>query len=1129
MTKRMQNDLSLNEYLNSIDRAIEYTYNSGIYIIYPTETIESLETLWNQFMNQPKSVRKRSDVESYRIFGMDNFDHYMALRDEYTSQTSNNLYIEESSMDIKAKEEKIYNHVRMMYDNIHKSTVLNESVMSELDLSIKEAIAEARENEVAIVYPCDNIDALDNLIGEYYAMTDKDRSISDAICKKHFKMDNEELYYKLKHNEYTLTESVTPDKVKSNALSFAKKYMKKVIVYEEPKVVMETAFNLYNLLETELDRKLFEDSITKDIADREVMDNDIVDMDIIYNDLPYFTADRMVDLGVFSGTTNCFDNIADNTVLEDGTTVKDWFEAYKNNQINYLKEHNLARVHTLERLYSDLQELEESGDIDKLNARKQSILELGWDPEVAFSPENRAINDKKVKDFLDKKTKFIDLRGITDEDIPGYLENSKGEKLYPIFIILLHGGRFISNLITHITKSDVSHAAIAFDAELKDVWTFNGDSYLFEDKSLGGLSHEPITIYNEHYVEVYCTFIKKKYYENLRYTIEYFKRNAKNYDFDYIGFLKYLFNIDVNETNKFMCSSFTDRMLQVANVNLRNNNEYKKLVSPQKLKTDLSINNKIYMLYSGRADEYNGKKVNDLVNAISKNAKYFSENGLLQENLSIEEVDTDYYYLTEGDINLSNYFNNIDMDTNDKIVKDFLDKKSRIIDLRKSSVEDLPGYYVSASKEKLYPVYICLVRGEETFSKIVQFLTRSNVSHACVGFDVELDKIYSFNDNPEVMYSKESKSGLSEESIKFFNKQGNLYIEVYVTFVKKKYYENLRYTLEYMKNHTLEYTYDYRGLLKFLFNLNVNEKDKFVCSSFTDRMLQVANINLRDNNKKLVSPSKLQKEMRNNNKIFCLFSGKSNNYDPKKMEKIVKKISKTAEYFSEAVDLKFTFKKKRKFPLFFLYCYDNIYLSIVPDLSELYYFNKNVNGSQLLKTSASDFSQESVVGLYVCFVTEDRYRKVLEFIEAATAPFYKYTYSQLNILYKLMNINFGTNTPDKMCIEMIDKIIRLSDCVDAKKMDDIQKPTYKNFDELIKRKLDIYGKIYKIYFDRLKNYNTTSTELFIASNIDNAKLIKESFSSGSFYKSVILDPDPVEVKTTKHPTAFKQLMEYSKY
>ena len=135
MTKRMQNDLSLNEYLNSIDRAIEYTYNSGIYIIYPTETIESLETLWSQFMSQPKSVRKRSDVESYRIFGMDNFDHYMALRDEYEVQSRTNPYlreyIEESSMDImdiKAKEEKIYNHVRMVMDKRKKESI-NESVI----------------------------------------------------------------------------------------------------------------------------------------------------------------------------------------------------------------------------------------------------------------------------------------------------------------------------------------------------------------------------------------------------------------------------------------------------------------------------------------------------------------------------------------------------------------------------------------------------------------------------------------------------------------------------------------------------------------------------------------------------------------------------------------------------------------------------------------------------------------------------------------------------------------------------------------------------------------------------------------------------------------------------------------
>ena len=56
-----------------------------------------------------------------------------------------------------------------------------------------------------------------------------------------------------------------------------------------------------------------------------------------------------------------------------------------------------------------------------------------------------------------------------------------------------------------------------------------------------------------------------------------------------------------------------------------------------------------------------------------------------------------------------------------------------------------------------------------------------------------------------------------------------------------------------------------------------------------------------------------------------------------------------------------------------------------------------------------------------------------------------------------------------------------------------------------------------------------STELFIASNIDDAKIIKESFSEGSFYRSVIVDPEPEERKTIKQPTAFKQLMENSMY
>ncbi len=1117
--------LTGDQYKNSIKAAIDFINKNGIYLVYPSETLDGLKNIWNKFMSQPKQVRKKADMISYDFFGFDNYDHYKILKNRFYSQDKY-YNSNESTISLDDKENDIYNYISNEYKNMQES-VITESFLSEQSAVIKEVLKEAKDNNITIVYPCNNLESLNNLIDEYYSMIDSDKELSDSICKKYFKLTNEELYYKLKHNEYPVAESAAEDKIKTNALSFAKKYMKKIITYESPKVIMETSFKLYNLFDNNLDRKLFEDSITKDIADMDIVNNNIVNIDTIYTDYPYFTADKMIDLGVFSGTTNCFDNIADNTMLEDNTPVEDWFDAYKNNNINYLKEHNLARVHTLEKLYSDLEEVKESGDNGIINSRYQSILELGWDPNVDFSPENRSINDKKIKDFLDRKTKFIDLRGITDDDISGYVENSKGEKLYPIFIILISRDRLISKIIKFFTKSNLSHAAISFDPELKDVWSFNGVIDLKAEDPFGGLIREPIDIFEDHYVEVYCTFVKKKYYDNLRYTIEYFKNNKNDFGFDHVSFLKYLFGINVNQTNKFVCSSFTDRMLQVANVNLRNNNEYKKLVSPQKLRTDLSINNKIFMLYSGKANEYNYKSIDKLINKISKDAEYFSENGLMENNsFTIEEIDTDFC-INEDNIDLDDYYDNNDViKYNDNNIKEYLDKKTKIIDLRRVKEDEIPGYYLSKKGEKLYPVYICLASGVETFSKIVKFLTRSNVSHATIGFSPELDKIYSFNDEEKVLYSKKSKSGLSEESVDFFRSRG-LNIEVYVTFVKEKYYENLKYTINYMKKNSSKYRYDYIGLLKYLFNLNVDETNKFVCSSFTDRMLQVANINLRNNNeyKKLISPAKLQKEAKNNNKVFCLYSGSAMKYNPKKIEKLVKKISKTATYFSEAFNLKLTFKKKRKFPIFFLYYYDNIYLSITPSLDELYYFNKNVNGSQLLKTSSEDFSKEAIVGLYICFVSEDRYRKILQFIEEASAPFYKYTYSQINILYKLMNINFGTNTPDKMCIEMIDKTIRLSDCVDAKKMDDIQKSAYKNLDDLIKRKLDIYGKIYKVYFDRLKNYNMTNIEMFISNNIDNAKVIKESFSEGSFYRSVILDTNPDEKRVSYQPTAFKQFIE----
>lgn len=66
-----------------VEKALEWSKQTGYPIIYPTRTLEELEELWNSMASYRMISRKESDQRSRELFGMNNEEHYKYLRSQF--------------------------------------------------------------------------------------------------------------------------------------------------------------------------------------------------------------------------------------------------------------------------------------------------------------------------------------------------------------------------------------------------------------------------------------------------------------------------------------------------------------------------------------------------------------------------------------------------------------------------------------------------------------------------------------------------------------------------------------------------------------------------------------------------------------------------------------------------------------------------------------------------------------------------------------------------------------------------------------------------------------------------------------------------------------------------------------
>lgn len=197
----------------------------------------------------------------------------------------------------------------------------------------------------------------------------------------------------------------------------------------------------------------------------------------------------------------------------------------------------------------------------KLPSKKNEEVDISDIPtnsgEKNFFDSNVATfdfqNETGYKFKLAENIKFMDT--IT--------ESADDDKLYPVYIMLMHSGTALATAIKTVTGSHFSHSSISFDSSMKSMYSFGRkfDTNPF----IGSFKKEDIhsdffngkTIPYALYV-VPCT---KSEVDLMKKRLDYFIQNRTKFSYDFTGLFKNYLGIADNPEYKWFCSRFVADIL----------------------------------------------------------------------------------------------------------------------------------------------------------------------------------------------------------------------------------------------------------------------------------------------------------------------------------------------------------------------------------------------------------------------------------------------------------------------------------------------------------------------------------------------------------------------------------------
>ena len=278
-----------------------------------------------------------------------------------------------------------------------------------------------------------------------------------------------------------------------------------------------------------------------------------------------------------------------------------------------------------------------------LDDRRKSLDEssIEEDVETEASPKSfvkrsslPTKNQKSHAQYLRKKAHSNKTNNATvQSELPkfnqigelSFEEVAKGVKVKPIFIITSYTNTSFGKVIKTFTHAKYTHAAIAFDTSLEQLYSFNADPKVTTNGNKGGISRESLSEYINTYdkaiIQVNCILCKESDFDIVKNTLDDIFRKESDTRYGYMNILNILIGRVKDTGMSMVCSQFVSYILHKADIKLVDKPD--NLVEPKDLST--IVNPRVYKLYEGAAKDYDKKKIDRIFRKLKTKALLIKE------------------------------------------------------------------------------------------------------------------------------------------------------------------------------------------------------------------------------------------------------------------------------------------------------------------------------------------------------------------------------------------------------------------------------------------------------------------------------------------------------------------------
>lgn len=171
-----------------------------------------------------------------------------------------------------------------------------------------------------------------------------------------------------------------------------------------------------------------------------------------------------------------------------------------------------------------------------------------------------------------------------------------------LYLLLSHTGSFVSKCINLYTKDPYTHASIALDERLEDLYSFGRIKP--HNPLIAGFVKEDID--NGTYrrflnttCALYSIEISEFQYRLIEKELDRFINGEIKYGYNLLGMLGFMFNRPIVRKNSYFCSQFVAEVLQNSGIHLVD--KAASLTAPN----DFRLSEQVELVYEGNLFDYN--------------------------------------------------------------------------------------------------------------------------------------------------------------------------------------------------------------------------------------------------------------------------------------------------------------------------------------------------------------------------------------------------------------------------------------------------------------------------------------------------------------------------------------------